>query len=146
MEWYHLKIFLHTGKLCFGHRSVLAVLCLLFPQLKIENCIIFSDTTCIGRGMLSCEGLAGHPVWIKRCPFPRKAMSSVLSVIINLQLMTHSNVLSKLIIVFKCRSIINFFSGLDLELGETCTCLSQLLQCFIISEYVIVISTITFKK
>ena len=23
------------------------MLCLLFPQLKIENCIIFSDTTCI---------------------------------------------------------------------------------------------------
>ena len=30
----------------FGHRSVVAVLCLLFPQIKIENCIIFSDTTC----------------------------------------------------------------------------------------------------
>ena len=46
MERYHLKIFLHTGKLCFGYRSVVDVLCLLFPQLKIENCIIFSDTTC----------------------------------------------------------------------------------------------------
>ena len=25
------------------------MLCLLFPQLKIENCIIFSDTTCISQ-------------------------------------------------------------------------------------------------
>ena len=40
-----LKIFLHTGKSCFGHRSVVAVLCLLFQQLKTENCIISSDTT-----------------------------------------------------------------------------------------------------
>ena len=29
-----------------GHWSVVAVLCLLFPQLKIENCIFFPDTTC----------------------------------------------------------------------------------------------------
>ena len=47
MEWCHLKIFLLTGQLCFGHRSVVTVLCLLFPQLKIEKCLIFSDTTCI---------------------------------------------------------------------------------------------------
>ena len=41
---YHLKIFLITLKkiiIFFGHRSVVAVLCLLFPQLEIENCIIF---------------------------------------------------------------------------------------------------------
>ena len=55
MEWYHLKIFLHTGKLYFGHPSVVAVLCLLFPQLKIENCIIFfSDTICIQPFFSTC--------------------------------------------------------------------------------------------
>ena len=47
MEWYHLKIFLHTGKLCFGHRGGLLCFVYFFPQLKIENCVTFSDTTCI---------------------------------------------------------------------------------------------------
>ena len=55
MAWYHLKIFLHTGKLYFGHPSVVAVLCSPFPQLKFENCIFFlSDTTCIQPFFSTC--------------------------------------------------------------------------------------------